>query len=58
MSSSPSLSGWTFRTRPAYAAAIEVPAALLEWRLEFMRNEAMVLVSIACHHYGQDPLNS
>ena len=39
--------GWQLRTRPAYALAIEVSAAMPERQLELTKNEAIVLVSIA-----------
>lgn len=41
--------GWQFRTRPAYAMAIEASTARPERRLELTQTEMMVLVSIAYH---------
>lgn len=41
--------GWQFRTRPAYAEAINASNALPDRHLDFTRTELMVLVSIAYH---------
>jgi segregation and condensation protein B len=41
--------GWQFRTRPAYADAINASKALPERHIDFTRTELMVLVSIAYH---------
>ena len=41
--------GWQFRTRPAYADAINASMALPERHTNFTRTELMVLVSIAYH---------
>jgi segregation and condensation protein B len=41
--------GWQFRTRPAYALAIEASTAGPERRMELTQTEMMVLVSIAYH---------
>lgn len=41
--------GWQFRTRPAYALAIDASTAGPERRLELTQTEMMVLVSIAYH---------
>jgi segregation and condensation protein B len=41
--------GWQFRTRPAYADAINASMALPERHIDFTRTELMVLVSIAYH---------
>lgn len=41
--------GWAFRTRPAYAQAIEASTVGPERRLELTQTELMVLVSIAYH---------
>lgn len=41
--------GWQFRTRPAYAMAIEASVAGPQRRMELSQTEMMVLVSIAYH---------
>lgn len=41
--------GWQFRTRPAYADAINASMALPDRHIDFTRSELMVLVSIAYH---------